>query len=296
VALKKKTTKKKILKKAASKKAAKKRVRVGRVLSPSEPPPYRIENAQGRGQGVIICDHASYRLPKSLKDMGLAKTDLKKHIAWDIGAEDISRYMSKMLDMPAVLATYSRLVVDLNRAPGYHECIPPVTGGIKVPANTNLSKEAKDRRLKEIFWPYQKKLGQVVDAQIKKKKVPFIIAVHSMTNFLEGQKRPWHISILWHKEEKIAKKLVSILRRNHPDFLIGENEPYTLFSERFSGSTMSRHVEELGLPYVFVEFRQDLVDTKEKALRWADIFLDALKPILENPEMYSDRRIKPRKK
>jgi predicted N-formylglutamate amidohydrolase len=198
--------------------------------------------------------------------------------------------------MPAVLATYSRLVVDLNRAPSYHECMPAISDGISIPGNASLSKEQKERRLKEIFWPYQNKVGKIVDGMVRKKQVPLLIAIHSFTPAMQGKKRPWHIGILWSKEEKIAKKVISSIRRNHPDFLVGENEPYTLFDERHEGSTIHRHAEERGLPYVFVEFRQDLVDTKEKALKWAGIFLDALRPVLDDPAYFEDRKIRPRKK
>jgi len=267
-----------------------------KILSPGEPPPFRVENPRGKGQGLIVCDHASNRVPQSLKDMGLKKADLKKHIAWDIGCEEITRHMAKALDMPAVLACYSRLVTDLNRAPHYHECIIEVSDHIRIPVNNGLSKEDKARRYREIYWPYQREVGRRVDGLLRKKHIPVVISVHSMTPVLDGKKRPWHISVLWHKEEKLAKKIVRQIRKNHPDLLVGENEPYTLFNERFAGSTICHHAEERGLPYVFVEFRQDLVDTREKARLWADIFLQALVPVLADAEIYLNRKIKPRKK
>jgi predicted N-formylglutamate amidohydrolase len=267
-----------------------------KILSPGEPKPFLLENPKGQGAGLIICDHASNRIPLSLKDMGLKKTDLKKHIAWDIGCAEIVRYLSKELDMPGVLAVYSRLVTDLNRDPQHHECMPETSDHIKIPANASLSAAVREQRLKEIYWPYQKYIGSLVERLVKNRRVPVLIAIHSLTPVMEGIRRPWHISVLWHKEEKIAKKLVQSIRKNHPGFLVGENEPYSLFNERFKGSTIWRHAEERGLPYVFVEFRQDLVNTEEKALHWAQIFAEALKPLLESPEVYRGRKIKPNKK
>ena len=288
--------KKKTPKKTPRKIPPQKKQRLSAVLAPDEPKPVRVENPQGRGLGLIICDHAGNRVPRALKDMGLEKATLKKHIAWDIGAEDISRHMSKALDMPAVLAVYSRLVADMNRAPDYHECMAEVSDRIKIPANAALSKEAKELRLKEVHRPYQNRIGKLVEGFVKKGRTPVLVAVHSFTPEMDGVRRPWHISILWNKEEKIAKQVVRALRRNHPDLLVGENEPYSLLDERFAGSTICRHAEERNLPYVFVEFRQDLVDTREKAVRWADIFLQALQPVLEGQEIFRDRKIKPFKK
>jgi predicted N-formylglutamate amidohydrolase len=298
-AQKKKTKKKPAAKKAVKKTTAARRAisrRPARVLSAGEPPPFRVENQRGEGAGLIICDHASNRVPRALKDLGLKKNALKQHIGWDIGAEDASLHMGRALDMPVVLAQYTRLLVDLNRAPHHLECIPEVSDHVKIPANANLTKKDREKRLKEIFWPYQNKIGKLVDRMTAKKQVPIILAIHSFTPEMDGVKRPWHISVLWRKEDKIAKQLVREIRSNHPDLLVGENQPYSLFSEKFPGSTLSRHAEERGLPYVFVEFRQDLIDTKQKAIHWADILLQALQPVLENPETFSGRKVKSGKK
>ena len=301
----KKTAQKKnktVKKKAVSRKKAavsfKKSVskRPTRILSPGEAPPFRIENARGRGIGLVVCDHASNRVPRALKDLGLKKADLKKHIGWDIGAEDASLHIGRTLDMPVVLANYSRLVLDLNRAPHHEECIAETSDHIKIPGNTGLSKNDRERRLKEIFWPYQNKIGKMLDTFANKKQVPVLLAIHSLTPEMDGVKRPWHISVLWNREEKVAKQIVQEIRSKHPDFLVGENEPYTLFSDRFPGSTVWRHAEERNLPYVFVEFRQDLIDTREKAVNWANILLQAMRPVLENPATYQGRKMKPRKK
>ena len=146
--------KKKTAKKAAARKAVTKKTpakKPARILSPGEPPPFRIENSQGRGVGLVICDHASNRVPRSLKDLGLKKTDLKKHIGWDIGAEDASLHLGRSLDMPVVLANYSRLLLDLNRAPHHAECIAEVSDHVKIPANTGLSRGDREQRLKEIM-------------------------------------------------------------------------------------------------------------------------------------------------
>jgi predicted N-formylglutamate amidohydrolase len=290
----KKTAGVKSRKKPASKKPATKRP--GRILSPGEQPPFRIENAQGKGIGLVVCDHASNRVPRVLKDLGLKKADLKKHVGWDIGAEDASLHIGRTLDMPVVLANYSRLVLDLNRAPHHEECIAEESDHIKIPANAGLSKAQREQRLKEIFWPYQNKIGKMLDVFMNRKQIPVLLAIHSLTPEMDGVKRPWHISILWNREEKIAKQIVREIRNSHPDLLVGENEPYTLFSDRFPGSTVWRHAEERNLPYVFVEFRQDLINTKEKAVYWANLFMQAMRPVLENPLTYQGRKMKPRKK
>jgi predicted N-formylglutamate amidohydrolase len=48
--------------------------------------PYRRINESGASPIVIICDHASNRVPAPYGDLGLPAVEFQRHIAWDIGA------------------------------------------------------------------------------------------------------------------------------------------------------------------------------------------------------------------
>lgn len=281
-------------KKAAPKKAARKSAPPapvpGKLLAQGEPPSARVENAGGRGKCVIVCDHASNAVPKALGTLGLRKSDLKKHIAWDPGTEDIGRHVAQRLDAPLVLASWSRLVVDLNRGHDSRECMREESDHVRIPGNEALTEAQRKQRLDEIFWPYHR----AVDAQLQKfldrGVAPALLSIHSFTPEMDGFRRPWHIGVLWNKEEGIALDLVARLRKNNPDLRIGENEPYSLKAANVTRNTISTHAESRGLPYVIVEFRQDLVDTRRKAHKWADIFLESLLPILSGPALFRLRR------
>ncbi|MEZ0223989.1 MAG: N-formylglutamate amidohydrolase [Alphaproteobacteria bacterium] len=274
----------------AKKKGGKASARVkpaGRIISARELPAARVENAYGRGKCVIVCDHASNKVPKSLANLGLSKGDLQKHIAWDPGTEDIGRYLSKALDCVAVLASYSRLVVDLNRGEDHKECMRDTSDHIRIPGNVKLTAAARQQRLDEIFWPYHSRIEKELRRHTEKGVAPVLISIHSFTPEMDGFRRPWHIGVLWNREEKLARRLVKNLRRNNPDLVIGENEPYSLKEANFMKNTISTHAESNGLPYVILEFRQDLVDTKKKAQKWAGIFLESLLPVLADPGLHS---------
>ncbi|HMR69509.1 MAG TPA: SHOCT domain-containing protein, partial [Rubrivivax sp.] len=43
-----------------------------RVLAGDEPPPFEIANAGGASALVLVCDHASHRVPRALHHLGLA--------------------------------------------------------------------------------------------------------------------------------------------------------------------------------------------------------------------------------
>ncbi len=294
---KKKTAKRKTpAKKSSSRRAVKKTSAPRKLLLAAEPLPFRIENASGAAQALVLCDHASFRVPRALKDMGLKKNVLKRHIGWDIGAEDAALHIARAFGAPAVIAQYSRLVVDLNRGPHYRECMPETSDHVKIPANADLNKKDREQRLAEIYRPYHKAAARVIDRQIAAKRPPLILSIHSMTPRMDGVSRPWHMSLLWNREAKLARCVAQALRRARPDILVGENEPYTLTGERFVGSTIWRHTEERGLPYLLVEFRQDLVDTRQKAAAWAEVFIKAVRPVLDDPETFAGRKIKPKGK
>ncbi|HEX2752031.1 MAG TPA: N-formylglutamate amidohydrolase [Alphaproteobacteria bacterium] len=270
-------------KKATKKPAAK---LTKRLLTKADPAPFRVENQKGKAQCLIVCDHASNRIPAVLGTLGLSKKDREKHIAWDPGTEVIGRYLSEQLDAPAFFATFSRIVVDVNRGANSPECMREVYDHVSVPGNTNLSRAEKKQRIDEIFNPYHKNLADQVQRFLKKKRVPMIISVHSFTPEMDGYRRPWHIGILWNKEDDIALRLVDNLRLQNPTMIVGENEPYSLKAENLTKNTIGTHAESKGLPYVIVEFRQDLVKTKRDALKWGKIFLDAMAPILADPDTY----------
>jgi predicted N-formylglutamate amidohydrolase len=58
------------------------------------------------------------------------------------------------------------------------------------------------------------------------------------------------------------------------DLTVGDNEPY---SGELEGDCMDQHAVARGFAHVLIELRQDLVDTEEKARKWAA----RLKPILQ---------------
>ena len=77
-----------------------------------------VENPDGAGPFVIVCDHASNRIPAEYASFGFADDALQTHIAWDPGALAVSRRLSAMLDAPLLWPDASRLIIDCNRAIG----------------------------------------------------------------------------------------------------------------------------------------------------------------------------------
>ncbi len=91
----------------------------GRMTSPCWRPTSRPRSVTLRPQGqspfLLVSDHAGRRIPRKLGDLGVSESELRRHIAWDVGIEPVVRFMADELDAHAILQPYSRLVIDCNR-------------------------------------------------------------------------------------------------------------------------------------------------------------------------------------
>lgn len=256
------------------------------LLAPSEPQPFTWENETGKAPVIIVCDHASNRIPASLGGLGVHPSELQRHIAYDPGTETIGRALAHALDAPVIFANYSRLVIDLNRHPAHPTAMPEISDHTSVPANHGLTDFDRAARIDTLFTPYHASIAQKIDSYTSRGVTPALIAVHSFTPVMNDIIRPWEIGILWWKDERISVPLIDALRRNNPDFTVGDNEPYAMNDDPNYGYTTAHHALKRGLPFTCVEFRQDLVMTDEDAEKFAVIFLESLQPILQDAALY----------
>ncbi len=222
----------------------------------------------GRSCFVLVCDHASRLLPADHGNLGLEPADLHRHIAWDIGAADVTRALSAELDAPAVLSGYSRLLVDCNRAPDDPSRCPESSDGTAIPGNHGLTPAEKDARDRRFAAPYHRAVDRMVqEAERRLGHPPAIVSVHSFTPVFQGRERPWHVGILWNEVDgRLALPVMNLLRTDAA-LCVGDNQPYS--ARQPEGLTMRRHAEEPGLPHILFELRQDLIDTPDGATAWA---------------------------
>jgi predicted N-formylglutamate amidohydrolase len=202
---------------------------------------------------------------------------LLRHIAWDIGAADVTRRLAGLLDAPAVLCGTSRLVIDCNRPLDDPTSVPPVSDGIAIPGNQNLTDSQRRARAERHFHPYHAEIRRRIDGIRARGVTPTVVSVHSFTPVMNGFERPWHVGLLWDRDRALAQALIAELRRN-PTLAVGDNEPYSGADPR--GYAIAAYGEGLGLPMAVFEVRQDLIDTHHGAEAWAHILNAALRPVL----------------
>ncbi len=230
---------------------------------------------------LLVCDHASQRIPEKLGDLGLDRQYLGEHIAWDIGAETMTRRLAERLDAPAIVAGFSRLVVDCNRYLDHPQAFVEVSDQIDVPGNKGLSEAAKAERAAALHRPYHDAIVRQVGQRMAAGNTPAVVAVHTMTDRMRGGKlRPQEITVCWARDGRLAVPFMAALELLG-DVHVGDNDPYGL--DLGEDYTIPEQAMRHGLPHLQLEVRQDLVDDEIKAKRWADVLYDAMAAPLEAP-------------
>jgi predicted N-formylglutamate amidohydrolase len=112
---------------------------------------------------LLVCDHASRALPPAYGNLGIGDAELARHIGWDIGAAALTRRLAVDLKAPAVLAPWSRLLIDLNRAPDDPTSICAVSDGTVIPANRGIGEEERARRVAQLHRPYHAGIAAEMD-------------------------------------------------------------------------------------------------------------------------------------
>ena len=93
---------------------------------------FKIVNNSSNRPLLLICDHASNYIPPTYQKLGLTADQLKEHIAWDIGAAEITLQISEILNSVAILSGISRLIVDANRDPSDQKSAPEISDNITI--------------------------------------------------------------------------------------------------------------------------------------------------------------------
>jgi predicted N-formylglutamate amidohydrolase len=243
------------------------------LLHPNDPEPVEIRRVDGKSPLFLTCEHAGRSIPLALGTLGLESSELDRHIAWDIGAGAVTRRLSDKLDAAAVLQRYSRLVVDCNRSPEAEDFIATISETTPIAANRIVNPREAEARRREVFQPFHDAVSGLLDAREEAGRISVLVSVHSCTPVYHGVYRPWHIGVLYDKDERFARILLDLLDR-HGELTVGENEPYFLDHRR--DYSVPVHGEQRGLPHVELEIRQDLVTDVDGQRRWADILAAVL--------------------
>jgi len=209
---------------------------------------------------IFLCDHAANALPEGYGSLGLPPQLLATHIAFDIGAAEVVRALAARFGASAILARWSRLLIDLNRGGDDPTLVMKLSDGSVIPGNRDAGAEEIAARLRKWHAPYHAAIASEIARLRHSGTVPVLVSIHSFTPLWKGRARPWEIGVLWDQDGRLPRPLMQ--RLEEAGFVVGNNEPY---SGALENDTLNQHGTKNGLPHVLIEIRQDLIAGPETA-------------------------------
>lgn len=192
------------------------------------------------------------------------------------------RHLSELLNAPAILGVYSRLLVDLNRPAGTDLLFPDIGEGHPIAMNQNMSDKEKHDRVARFFTPYHDAASANIDRVMQAGHVPFVIALHSFTPEFHGSARPWHFGLTWIQDDRLPRRMIQGLKNK--GFTVGEHEPYD--SRMLRDMSLENHADGHGLPNAFIETRNDQILLESGQHHVAEVFAEILSPLLGDPDIH----------
>ncbi len=251
-------------------------------MSPASDSAFELLNPDGAAPILLVCDHASRAFPPHLGTLGVPEPDTFEHIAWDIGAAELTRGLAAALGAPAVLCRWSRLVVDCNRRLDHPSAFPVESDRIEVPGNVGLRPEDREWRIRHIHEPYHGAIDAQLEAMLASGIVPAFVSVHSFTPLMGEIARPWHVGTLWDQDDRLALPVLESLR-SVDGLHVGDNEPYS--GRHPTDYTLHAHAVVRGLAYIGFEVRQDLLATQGGIAYWVGLLERALRHAMTFPDV-----------
>lgn len=168
----------------------------------------------------ITCEHAENAIPSSYDYLFTHDKDLlASHFGFDIGAFTIYRALTQNFACFSVAASWSRLLVELNRSVHHPKLFSQQT--------LKLTKEQRSTLLKRYYWPYRSYIIEALRSATEQGFSVVHIAVHSFTPFLNNEMRNADIGILYDPKRPF-ERYVSYIWKNilALDYDVRLNYPY----------------------------------------------------------------------
>lgn len=199
---------------------------------------------------ALLAEHASNGMPPdfawSQQDQWIAET----HWAWDPGVREMVQELAVRFEAPAVLANFSRLLVDPNRAESSPGLIREHADGKGIHLNASVSGAERARRIERFHRPYHAAADRMAAAH----QGPVLLSVHSFTPVYGGERRTIEVGVLWEKHDALNERLADAFEV--AGLKVGRNEPYS--GKEGLAYSVERHALRHGLAAVELELRQDL--------------------------------------
>ena len=224
---------------------------------------------------VFICDHATNHIPRKYGKLGISNSDLESHIAFDIGAKNLTINLTKKLKQSYFLSNFSRLLIDPNRKKTDKELITERSFGVEITKNLHISAEEREHRINFFYNQYHKNLGNFVEKKIHKYKKVFLVSIHSFTKKSKNLNRGIEVGLLWNKTMGLLLPIQRNLKDNKIHF--GRNYPYSGFHYNY---TIDRLYRNFDLENITIEIRNDLICDQKGIKKYVTLMSNIFKEFL----------------
>jgi predicted N-formylglutamate amidohydrolase len=213
------------------------------------------------GRLVFTCEHASAHLPEPWRWPEEDRWVVDTHWASDIGAAAFTRRVAQLMNAPAVLSGFSRLLIDPNRPLDSDTLFRQNADGRTVHLNEALLDAERARRIDRFYHPYH----AAVSAMVERSRGDTVFSIHTFTDTYEGDARVLELGVLFDHDEEPAQRLVRHLEA--AGFHALANEPWS--GKAGLAYSPVRHAREFGRCALEIEARQDLIVDDSFAARLA---------------------------
>jgi predicted N-formylglutamate amidohydrolase len=216
------------------------------------------------GPVLYTCEHASNRLPRPWRARRGDRPLLAAHWGYDIGAARVTRVLARRTPGLAVLARWTRLLLDPNRDPADPTAVLTHTDDGDPSFNRTVDLPG---RVARFHGPFHTAIAEAIALS----RPRWIWSIHSFTPSFRSVARPMEAGVLFDQHDETCARLADAL--NAEGLRTELNEPYSGKAGLIYSA--SRHGRGQGVPYLEIELRQDLIASRAGASRVADIVLRA---------------------
>lgn len=233
---------------------------------------------------IFTCEHASPRIPKFFKNLGLKKDELKNSKdLFDPGAKKVFDLFVNKYKTSNIYSNISRLIIDSNRHlksnsqnnNSYHAALVKkqllieknkTEKILNIPFNTDKDFKYVENLYTKVCIPYQNDLKKMICELEKLHKKIFIISIHTMFPYYNGPFRKEEIDLIGDESNLNFKKVVSEFK-DERTLNVGINKPWGFKDVDYG--VFYEIIKFKNVNVMAFEIRNDLVKTDKQIM---DIF------------------------
>lgn len=211
---------------------------------------------------LVTCEHGGNRIPARYRPLFANHRELlRSHRGYDPGALAMARELAAALSAPLIVATTSRLLVDLNRSPGHPRLYSEATRN----APAAVRREIFDQH----YLPYRRRAEAEINRLLERFPRLVHVSSHSFTPALKGHVRNADVGLLYDParpgEVALCLAWQASLQRRAPGLRVRRNYPYNGRSDGLTAWLRQRHGPDA---YVGIELEINQKQVRRGGEQW----------------------------